>query len=193
MNDLRVLPALSRLGREDTLAQAGILKSREASRTMERAVLITKCLGILWVAFALAACASPPSVSPGPSIGVTPAPSDGSEVAPALHCDDPPQVSVAGTNGSMIPVPILLTCTKAVAAATASLPVGHVAIRSMEFHFGNYCPPGAYCPIGSWEVGFVIFHTGGDGPDLWVTVKVDQRGAASVTSGVMPYPPQLGS
>jgi hypothetical protein len=92
----------------------------------------------------------------------------------------------------MIPVQVLLTCPKAVAAATAALPVGHLPIRGVEFHYGNYCPPGAYCPIGPWDGGFVIFHTKGLGPDLWVMVQADQAGAVFVTSTVGTYPPIFG-
>lgn len=148
----------------------------------ERALLTITRLGIVCAVLALAACASSPSVTPAPSVT--------GAVAPV--CDGPPQVSEIGPNGSMMPVEIFLTCTKAVAAATAALPVDHLPIRGVEFHFGNYCPPGSYCPIGSSEAGFVIFHTGGRGPDLWVSVAADEAGAVSVTGAVEAFPPSLG-
>ena len=86
----------------------------------------------------------------------------------------------------MVPV-FDLPCEKAINAALAALPDDHPAIDAIEFHYGDYCPPGLFCVVSDWTIGYVVFFVSGDGDDIWVRVR-GFRGHARAIGGPEPYP-----
>jgi hypothetical protein len=134
---------------------------------------MARSLGIPLVGLLVAACSSiAPSRSP--LAGIAP------------ECASPPSITSINAEGSQVPIPIVLTCDKAVSAAFAALPatVGGPFggdITSIQFGFGGYCPPGERCPFSeSGDRGFVVFGFR-DGSSYLVVVEADQAGVVSVT------------
>jgi len=70
----------------------------------------------------------------------------------------------------------------------AVLPPDHLPIRSIEFHYGSYCPPNARCLRAQPNEGIVVFRMKGRGPDLWVSVFVDEKGVVHAST-FEPFPP----
>jgi hypothetical protein len=140
----------------------------------------------------IAACSSP-SPSATPAASPEPTSSAVAEVLPAPTCEQPPTITRIDASGSPEPVEITLTCENAVEAAAAVLPAQHLPILGIEFHFGSYCPPGAFCPFTNAQNGYVVFVTGSRGPQpsIWVRVAADKAGVVQVTTGPQPFPPIL--
>jgi hypothetical protein len=108
--------------------------------------------------------------------------------APRVVCDQPPIWTTEDpVTKSQIPLVTTLTCGNAVAAALAVVPA-YEAIAYVEFHFGSYCPPGAYCAATFPDRGYVVVHLKVRGPDLWVGVSVTDKGVMSTTAPE-PFPP----
>ena len=132
--------------------------------------------------------ASPsPSPTPTPTPARTPSPT---AVAgqPTVVCD--PESSIwteTDANGSEVPIRITLTCKSAVAAAS-ELVGPDQGIAYVEFHYGRWCPPGAFCALSLPNQGYVIFHTRGLRPDVLVAVKADDAGKVTASD-----PQQLAS
>lgn len=140
---------------------------------------LIRAIGLLLATAILAACSTAPS--PSPLAAVTPT------------CEGAPTI-VFGENGT--PIPIVLKCDQAVAAATGALPVAMAGraggnITSIDFGYGRYCPPGWRCGAfaSKGELGFVLFGFT-DGSSWLVSVKADQSGVVSATdSGPTPTSP----
>lgn len=141
----------------------------------------------------LVACSAPaPSVTPSPA---APRPSPVVAVLPEPVCDTPPQITTTDASGNEVVVEVTLACEKAVQAAVAVLPAEHLPILGIEFHYGNYCPPGWECPVSEdyAQRGFVVFLTASRGiqPSIWVQVRADDGGSVQVIDGPEPFPPAV--
>lgn len=107
--------------------------------------------------------------------------------SPALSCEGPP--TIVFDDGT--PIPIVLTCDRAIAAAVAAIPLGHDRVTSLDFGYGRYCPPGWRCgpPAGTGDIGFVIVEMA-DTPTILVTVEAGPSGnIASTHVGPLPTRP----
>ena len=133
-----------------------------------------------------------PSSSPAPSPSVTPSASPRLSAAD-VTCDTNSSIwtSVDGS-GSQVPILITLTCESAVAAAT-KLVGPNAAIASIEFHFGGYCPPNAFCAVSPPNWGHVIFRMTDPTSDMVVTVRADGAGMVTASNPrpleLVPSPP----
>jgi hypothetical protein len=97
-----------------------------------------------------------------------------------VTCDPLPDYGLpADAAGS--PIPVTLTCAKAVAAAEVILGPDP-RISSIEFHYFFWCPPGRYCSITTANNGHVIFHLTSGHPDDLVQVWVDDAGQVRASS-----------
>jgi hypothetical protein len=78
-------------------------------------------------------------------------------------------------------IQITLTCENAVAAAKAV--VGpDTTVTSIEFKFGQWCPPGYPCLMMlRLNAGYVLFHRRSGLPDLVVIVAADQAGKVTAS------------
>jgi hypothetical protein len=80
--------------------------------------------------------------------------------------------------------PITLTCENAVAAAKAVLGPDP-SVTSIEFRFGQWCPPDRPClAIAVLNGGYVIFHRK-TGADLVVIVRADKNGKVTAANPVL--------
>jgi hypothetical protein len=138
--------------------------------------------------FGTAACIATPTSAPSASIT---APSGTPRAAVTPTCDAPP--TIVFDHGT--PIPIVLKCDKALSAATAALPAAMAGrdggnVASIEFGYGQYCPPALPCAFaGQGDLGFVVFGFT-DGSSWLVSLKADQKGEVSVTgSGPPPTNP----
>ena len=156
-----------------------------------------RVLGLIGGAVLLVACAAPiPSrTPPAPTAAPTPAPTPAQtaalaspDISPQIVCGPAANWSTTDENGSMIPLVPVLTCENGVAAAMEGLPVDHLPIRAIEFQYGGWCPPGARCAMTRPTLGYVVFRVEGRGPDLWVSVFVDESGNAAAGE-IGPFPP----
>jgi hypothetical protein len=119
--------------------------------------------------------ATSPSISPSvDALGV------------ATTCDPDQTGYSIGANGTQIPLVVRLTCANAVAAALDQLG-GSGGIQGVEFHYGIYCAPGAWCAFTSPDRGYVLVHEL-TGRDEAVYVAVGDDGAITATSP-QPFPP----
>lgn len=145
-------------------------------------------------------CGTPePSVTPAPSpVAPSPAVTASTSPTPIVIADEPKIECDQNTStwtrtdatGSQVPIIITLTCEAAVAAAK-DLVGPDPAIAYIEFHFGFWCPPGAFCAMSQPNTGHVIFHTKGRRSDILVSVKADDAG--KVTAFVQrPLPSPAG-
>ncbi len=128
------------------------------------------------------AVAPPAYVSPAPTVSVSATASTSAVAAePTVVCQ--PNSSTWGqtdANGSQVPIAITLTCENGVAAAKAV--VGpDPAVADIEFAFGAWCPPGAFCALTLPNTGHVVFHRKGPLPDLLVRVTADGAGKVTAT------------
>jgi hypothetical protein len=104
----------------------------------------------------------------------TPAtPSPGAAALPPVTCGRPTTWDRTDAHGS--PIPILLTCENAVAAAEAFLGADP-DIVSVEFGYRWWCPRDRLCAASLPNGGHVIFHLGGRKPDVVVSVSADAAG-----------------
>lgn len=163
-------------------------------RTRALAIVTTSTL----IAFATA-CSSPaPNPTPLPA-SAAPSPPAIAAQLPVPRCPGPPGEFPADVNeeaedsGPTIVVPVFdLPCEKAVDAALSTLPADRASIAAIEFHYGDYCPPGVFCPVSDWRRGYVVLYVSGDGDDIWVHVR-GSRGHVRVTGGPEPFPPTEAS
>lgn len=156
---------------------------------------------VLVAAFVVGGCATPsptqpatqvvtPAASVPPAATVAPSPTaSASPVAlePKVVCQA--NTSTWGTtdaNGSQVPIVITLTCENAVAAAKAVVGPDQ-AVAYIEFAFGYWCPPGAYCALSLPNTGHVVFHRKGLLPNLLVGVTADDAGKVTATQPT-PFP-----
>jgi hypothetical protein len=155
---------------------------------------------IVGIALLVAACANPtptPSASASPTATATPSPAPSTTPSPTVVPDPTPKVTCTVSvidSVSPAPVPsVTLSCGDAIDTALAALPSDHPAIDRIEFRVGHYCPPDAFCPIylGS-ENGYVVLFFGDD-TALWVAVRADGSGRASILGDFEPYPTSTGS
>lgn len=93
---------------------------------------------------------------------------------PTVTCEDPPAVTITDASGRESKLPVRLTCGPAVAAARAT--VGAIAIGSIEFRYGIYCPAMESCPFAGPDRAHVIFHTPRAGDDVIVPLWIDGGG-----------------
>lgn len=109
-----------------------------------------RMLSVMALAGALGACAAVPP----PALLLEPE-------CPTVHFVPPPT----------------LTCHMAVRAALdrAGVPSRAVAI---EFHYGNYCPPGQFCVATVPDVGYVVFRMGREDQsgDVFVRISLEEDG-----------------
>lgn len=139
------------------------------------------------------ACSSPPpdatlrSSAPSPPTIAAGLPDPRCPGAPG---EFPADVNEEGEDsGPTIVVPVFdLPCENAVDAALLSLPDDHAPIASIDFRYGDYCPPGVFCPVSDWTRGYVVFYVSGDGDDIWVRVR-GSRGHVRVIGDPEPFPP----
>ena len=83
-----------------------------------------------------------------------------------------------------------LRCAAALDAAQAAVAsqIPASEVTGIDFHYGAWCPPGAFCgPFGDVNIGYVLFHDRAPRPNLVVLVSADDSGAVTVTS-VEPLP-----
>lgn len=151
-------------------------------------------LAIAIVMGVLSACSSTaPSARQSPA---APSPSPEVAVLPRPVCAAPPQISTSDGDGNEVAVEVTLTCEKAVQAAVAVLPAGHLPILGIEFQYGNYCPSGWECPVSQdyAQRGYVVFLTASRGiqPGIWVQVRADDTGNVQLIGGPDPFPPAAG-
>ena len=111
-------------------------------------------------------------------LGCISSPSPGGVVEPGVSC---PDISVWGR-------PPTLTCTDAVLAAIAALPVIHPSITTIEFFYGSWCPPGEGCQASRPAKGYVVFSFIVGSPQI---VKVAERPNVGVVTigAARPFPP----
>ena len=123
------------------------------------------------------------SSSPGATEAATASPPPSSSAtAPTIVCDpDTGQYArEVGPDGSLVPVVITLTCDRAVTAARAV--VAHDSdIDWIEFAFGPWCPPGAFCSLILPNTGHVVFHMKHARPDIVVDVRSDAAGTVTIS------------
>lgn len=144
------------------------------------------------IAISLVGCASPhPSVTLTPSPVAQPPDAPSPTVAasappalveaPPIECDHNTSIWFENdAHGSQVPIVITLTCENAVAAAM-DLVGPNPAIDSIEFHFGWYCPPGAFCAVTQPNTGHVIFHFNRRQSDTVVSVTADAAGKVTAS------------
>jgi hypothetical protein len=136
----------------------------------------------LVAAVVLAACSFAPVPPPTASHATpltkpsTPTPAPG---GPTVSCE--PAADSIGTDDSGSPIPVTLTCDKAVAAAEAALGPDP-GIASIEFHYRYLCPPGNFCVVTTENDGHVIFHLTRRRPDIVVQIHTDQSGRVIASS-----------
>ena len=124
------------------------------------------------------------SPSPAPT-DLSSASASAAAVGPPVTCDPDavPYVREVGPTGSLLPVVITLTCQRAVAAAEAL--VGAVRdVASIEFAYGPWCPPGAFCALILPNTGHVIFRLRGSQTDLLVDVSADASGKVTASAPI---------
>jgi hypothetical protein len=86
-------------------------------------------------------------------------------------------------------VPVFdLRCEQAVDVAVSALPADHAPIAAIEFHYGDYCPPGVFCAVSDWTTGYVVLYSSGGEGHIWVRVRGSQ-GHVRVIGDPQPYPP----
>jgi hypothetical protein len=113
---------------------------------------------------------------------------------PGPRCPLPGDFTVEPDDGAEVPGPTIvvpvfdLPCEAAVEAALAVIPADHPPIEEIVFHYGDYCPPGVYCPVDEWNRGYVVFYASNDGHDTWVQVR-GFRGNVRVIADPKPFPP----
>lgn len=153
--------------------------------TRSRRAGIRAVLGLLIAAILVTGCAGlAPSAPAATTLTIQAS-------APTVSCDQPGTWTITDTAGSEVPIPITLTCDKAVAAAWARLG-SDSAIASIEFHYNDYCPPGWRCgPPTDPDRGHVVFHPADGRPDMLLPVQSDQAGNV-VAEGPGPMPTQSG-
>jgi hypothetical protein len=95
--------------------------------------------------------------------------------AVTVACQPPPRWTTTDAKGSQVPLAPTLSCDKAVAAAKVALG-GDPAVYSIEFGYGPWCPPGAFCVLSLPNSGHVVFHRSGHLPDILVAVTADDAG-----------------
>jgi hypothetical protein len=148
--------------------------------------LATKRLAALAVFVALALVALAGCTNVRPSVAITPAPeADASPSAslPAATCDTTlpdhwKAFTTVGPSGTVIPVPVTLTCDRAVAAAWRAIgaPAG---VSTASFAFGAWCDIEAGCPGLPPNYGHVVFQFI-DGETVVVSVRSDDLGQVLV-------------
>lgn len=134
-----------------------------------------------------------PTASVSPSVTLAPSPTASPVAAEAKVVCQPNTSTWSKTdaNGSQVPIAITLTCENAVAAA--KVVVGpQPALAYVEFAFGFWCPPGAFCAASLPNTGHVIFHRKSLLPDLLVGVTADDAGRVTATQPT-PLPSPLPS
>jgi hypothetical protein len=120
----------------------------------------------------------PPAITLAPS---PTAPAFAGAAEPKIVCQpDTSTWSTNDVNSSQVPIVITLTCENAVAAAEAVVGL-QPAVAYIEFAFGYWCPPGAFCAASLPNTGYVVFHRKGRLPDLLVAVTADETGKARAT------------
>jgi len=126
---------------------------------------------------------APPSAStpasPAPPSGNSGWPSPSTAAAPTVVCDRSAPTS-AGTDDAGSPIPVMLTCGNAVAAARAVVGPGQ-GIAFIEFDYFRWCPPGYFCVASTLNDGHVIFHMKDPRPDIVVDVAADDAGRVTAS------------
>lgn len=141
---------------------------------------------------ASACSSSAPDPTPLPTSAASPPPINAE--LPDPRCPGPPGAFPADVNtdedaGPTILVPVFdLPCDGAVDAANSALPADRPSIAAIEFHYGDYCPPGVFCDVVDWTAGYVVFYAAGDGDDIWIRVR-GSGGHVRVIGDPEPYPP----
>jgi hypothetical protein len=129
-----------------------------------------------------ATAASSPSASP--VVTATPAATATPSASPSAAAAQPKVVcqpyNWVDADPSHLPA-VTLTCENAVAAA--KVVVGpDLAVVSIEFGWGRWCPPGSACIPFVPNDGWVIFHRSHDLPDLLMSVTADASGKVTAAA-----------
>jgi hypothetical protein len=158
-------------------------------RTRALAIATTSTL------IALATACSSPAPDPTPLRTSAPSPPPIAAELPDPRCPGPPGEFRADVNeeadesDATILVPVFdLRCEQAVDVAVSALPADHAPIAAIEFHYGDYCPPGVFCAVSDWTTGYVVLYSSGGEGHIWVRVRGSQ-GHVRVIGDPQPYPP----
>lgn len=117
-----------------------------------------------------------------PSQSSSPSPS-----GPATSCDPEPTGYTIDGLGSEVPLQVRLTCAAAVQAALDRIG-GSSNVISADFHYGSYCPPGAWCAFTNIDRGYVVLRNRA-GQDSMVAVAIDAHGNIVASAPGM-FPPE---
>ena len=133
------------------------------------------------------------SARAGPSQLASPAAS-AAAIGPAVTFD--PDIGQyareVGPDGSLVPVVITLTCDRAVAAAREVVGPDR-EVESIEFGYGPWCPPGAFCALIQPNTGHIVFRIRESQLDLVVNVRSDASGRVTASAPLaIPSPASPG-